>query len=164
MKQASNPEAHLIHFEDIKKVYKEKYPPTIIFDNIKTKKRLDKILVDKFHMVSPIKIAISSGTKWKKKSLTNVLPEIIDITYDAYIVPFLDNLKQLLMNEQILSNIENPKQYEDGLYRTVLDGSYYRKSEFFSNHNKSLAIIFYYDDLFNCMGLQKQNISKNLVL
>lgn len=108
MKQASNPEAHLIHFEDIKKVYKEKYPPTIIFDNIKTKKRLDKILVDKFHMVSPIKIAISSGTKWKKKSLTNVLPEIIDITY-AYIVPFLDNLKQLLMNEQILSNIENPK-------------------------------------------------------
>jgi len=99
-------------------------------------------------MVSPIKISLSTGTKWKKKrSLTNVHPEIIDITYDAYIVPFLNNLKNLLMNEQILSNIENPKEYEDGLYRTVLDGSHYRENEFFCNHNKSLAIIFYYDDL-----------------
>jgi len=51
------------------------------------------------------------------------------------------------MNEQILSNIEKPKEYENGLYRTVLDRSLYRESEFFCNYNKSLAIIFYYDDL-----------------
>lgn len=83
----------------------------------------------------------------EKNNLTNIPPEIIDVTYDAYIISFLDNLKNLLMNEQILSNIENPKQHIDELYRTVLDGSHYRESDFFRNHNKSLAIIFYYDDL-----------------
>lgn len=81
------------------------------------------------------------------KSLMNASPKIIDVSYDAYIVPFLDNLQNLLMNEEILSNIDNPKQHEDGLYHTVLDGTYYRENEFFHSHNKSLAIIFYYDDL-----------------
>lgn len=62
----------------------------------------------------------------------NVPPEIIDISYDAYIISFLDNLKHLLMNEQILSNIENPKPHMDGLYRTVLDGSHYIVRAIFS--------------------------------
>lgn len=148
LKQASNPETYLINFKDIEKIYKEKYPPAIIFSDIKTQKRLDKILVEKFSMIPSTKISLATGSIWKKKAnRTNVLPEIIDVTYDAYIVPFLDNLKNLLTNEQILSNIENPKQYKNGLYRTVLDGSHYRKNEFFSNYNNSLAIIFYYDDL-----------------
>lgn len=29
----------------------------------------------------------------------------------------------------------------------MLDGTYYCENEFYHNHNKSLAIIFYYDDL-----------------
>lgn len=110
------------------------------------KKKLDKMLVTNCHMVSAKKISLGTRTKWKISSM-NAVPEVIDVTYDAYIVPFLDNLQNLLMNEEILSNIDNPKQHENGLYCTVLDGTYYRENEFFRNHNKSLATIFYYDDL-----------------
>lgn len=126
----------------------ERYPSDKIFSNVKTRKQLDKILIGQFGLIPPTKVSLDAGTKWKKKkSLTNIPPEIIDVSYDAYIIPFIDNLTNLLNNEQILSNIENPKQHIDGLYRTVLDGSHYCESEFFRNHNKSLAIIFYYDDV-----------------
>jgi len=57
------------------------------------------------------------------------------------------NLKTLLMNEDIRSNVDNPLEHENGVYRTVLDGSYYQENTFFREHKNSLAIILYYDDL-----------------
>lgn len=144
--QVKDVETHLIKFDDIKRLYEEKYPPDTMFSEVVTKKTLDTTLITKCNMVPARPISLGTHTKWKIGS-TNVLPKIVDVTYKAYVVPFLDNLQNLLMNEDILSNIDNPKQYEHGLYRTVLDGSYYRENEFFRNNSNSLAIIFYYDDL-----------------
>ncbi|KYN26667.1 hypothetical protein ALC57_03960, partial [Trachymyrmex cornetzi] len=53
----------------------------------------------------PTKISLDTGIKWKKrKSSINIVPEIIDVTYDAYIVLFLDNLKNLLYDDLGITN------------------------------------------------------------
>jgi len=83
----------------------------------------------------------------EKKRENQIIRQICKVSYDAYIVPFLDNLRNLLNNQEIRENIENPRQYEDGLFRTVLDGSYYRESDLCQRHQNVLAVILYYDDL-----------------
>lgn len=115
---------------------------------MRSKKALDKVLVEKLNLVLAQEHVISSGPQWKKKRRgTQIVREIRDVHHNAYIVPFLDNLKNLLQNEEIRLNVENPKLHENGIFRTVLDGSYYRENALSQNYNNTLAIIFYYDDL-----------------
>ena len=62
-------------------------------------------------------------------------------------MPVLESLRNLLKNDEIRNNIENPLPHESGVYRTVLDGSYYRENFIPEMGENALAIIFYYDDL-----------------
>lgn len=141
-------DTNLVNFQDIKKIYTEKHPPSSLFSSVQSKKALDKILIQKFNMVSAEKYILDTKLVWKKKKRSiGKVTEICETTCDAYIVPFFKNLKNLLENDEIRSNIENPKPHKSGIYRTVLDGSYYRENDFFCNHNNALAVILYYDDL-----------------
>ncbi|XP_018360136.1 PREDICTED: uncharacterized protein LOC108759276 [Trachymyrmex cornetzi] len=143
-----DPNTKLVNFQDIKKIYTEKHPPSLLFSTVQSKKALDKVLIQKFNMVSAERHALGTKLVWKKKKhSTGKVAEICETTYDAYIVPFLKNLKNLLENDEVRSNIENPKPHEPGVYRTVLDGSYYRENPIFRNNNNALAVILYYDDL-----------------
>ena len=60
---------------------------------------------------------------------------------------WLCNLRNLLQNPAIRSNILNPKPHIPGVYRTVLDGSYYQEDDFFRNNENSVAVILYYDNI-----------------
>lgn len=143
-----DPNTELVKFQDIKNTYSTKYPPSSLFSSVKTKKALDAVLIKKFNMVSSEAHALGTKLVWKKKKRpTGQVAEISEITCNAYIVPFSKNLTNLLKNDAIRSNIENPKPYIPGIYRTVLDGSYYKGNEFFRNTSNALAVILYYDDL-----------------
>lgn len=153
------PGTELVNFQDIKKIYTEKHPSSLLFSSVKSRAALDKILIQKFNMVSAEKHILDTKLVWKKKKRPiGKIAEICETTCDAYIVPFLNNLKNLLENDQVRSNIENPKSHEPGVYRTVLDGSYYQY-DFFRNHKNALAVILYYDDLgiTNPLGAASQN-------
>jgi len=137
-----------VNFANLQNLYCEEYPPSVIFSSVRSKETLDNILTEKFHMVSAESHPICTGFEWKKKKRGNqIIHQICKVSYDAYIVPFLDNLRNLLNNQEIRENIENPRQYEDGVFRTVLDGSYYRESDLCQRHQNVLAVILYYDDL-----------------
>jgi len=136
----------MLHFQDVQNVYIDKYPPSILFSMLSTKNALNKFLIEEMHMVAPERIIISTNLEWKKKKSTAQV-ELCEVYHDAYIIPFIANLKTLLMNEDIRSNVDNPLEHENGVYRTVLDGSYYQENTFFREHKNSLAIILYYDDL-----------------
>ncbi|XP_011872221.1 PREDICTED: uncharacterized protein LOC105564455, partial [Vollenhovia emeryi] len=122
-----DPQTQVLHFEDVRNVLVDKYPPTIIFS-----------------MKQKTFLQVWNG---KKKKSTDTHVDLREVQHDAYIVPFMDNLRNLLMNEEIRSNIDHPLEHEDGIYRTVLDGSYYQANTFFRENKNSLAIILYYDDL-----------------
>lgn len=143
-----DPETQLLHFDDVQHVFRETYPPGSLFSPIRTKKGLDKMLIEKFGMVQPESCTIGTGLQWKKKIINGQASYRIEkVTYDGYIIPFSKNLANLLKNDDIRRNIETPKPHVNGTYRTVLDGSVYRKGDFFRNHKNALAIIFYYDDV-----------------
>ncbi|KMQ84883.1 hypothetical protein RF55_16954 [Lasius niger] len=99
-------------------------------------------------MVPAQKVVIATDLQWKKKKRLPRSPSLIcNITYDAQVVPFLDNLKNLLANKDVQSNIEGRRLYDNHVLRTVLDGSYYGENEFFKNNKDALTIIMYYDDV-----------------
>ena len=97
-------------------------------------------------MVLPEEVVIDTRLIWKRKKDTKkfYLAEVKDC---AYIIPFLSNLETLLMNEEIQSNIETQVPSRDGVYRSVIDGSYYRNTNIFNSIQNALAILFYYDEL-----------------
>lgn len=99
-------------------------------------------------MVLPEKVKISSSLEWKKKKKhDNTQMKICKVENSIYMVPFLSNLKNLLMNDEVRANVDNPLLHKEGIYRSVLDGSYYQQNEFFQNENNPLGNILYYDDL-----------------
>ncbi|XP_057329780.1 uncharacterized protein LOC130670395 [Microplitis mediator] len=57
------------------------------------------------------------------------------------------NLKNLVSNKEVYFNIMSNPENSDYIYRTVLDGKFYKNNEFFKNNKNALAIVFYYDDL-----------------
>lgn len=59
----------------------------------------------------------------RRRSILLEKCKICKTTCDAYIVPFSENLKNLLKNDDIRFNIENSKLRKPGVYQTVLDGS-----------------------------------------
>lgn len=95
--------------EDLKYVFKEMFPPKNIFSSIKNKKSLEKVLVDEFNMVKAKKLSISSGLEWKKRIVkSKVLWRLVNVSDDAYVVPFIDNLKNFLSNECVIHQVLNP--------------------------------------------------------
>ncbi|XP_051168339.1 uncharacterized protein LOC127286087 [Leptopilina boulardi] len=56
-------------------------------------------------------------------------------------------LKQLLQNKEIRDNINEGNVRNDGVLRTVLDGTYFKENEVFQQLENPLALIFSYDDI-----------------
>lgn len=120
--------------------------PTEVFSAVKSKHLLDKFLTEKFGMIFPEKIKVGMSHRWRRKE-TAPFVDLVEVEDIAYLIPFLESLKNLLNNDEIREMVENPRISEDGVLRTVLDGEYYRNNEFFKNNKNSLAIILYADEL-----------------
>ncbi|XP_074114037.1 uncharacterized protein LOC141537101 [Cotesia typhae] len=143
-----DPETQTLNFEGVDDLLRDQYPSTILFSSVKTKTSVNKFLIEELKMVPAEKKCISKSLVWKKKKGSlNRQAELREVDHDAYIVPFIDNLKNLMMNDYVRENVNNPIVHENGVYRTVLDGKFYRENGFFCNNPKALAVVLYYDDL-----------------
>lgn len=133
---------------DVKYIFTKVHPPEKIFSSVKSKKLLDQVLVQEFNMVKSERHVIGTGLVWKKRKVkSRIIPKIIRITFEAHIVPFSKNLINLLGNKQVMENILNLRPAENGVYWTVLDGTYYKQHPVYKNDKNALGIIFYSDDL-----------------
>lgn len=66
----------------------------------------------------------------------------------AYFPPFLSQLEQLLNCKDVLYCVENPRPSQDGVFRSVTDGYFYRFHFVVRRHgNQVLSIIIYVDDV-----------------
>ncbi|XP_034934923.1 uncharacterized protein, partial [Chelonus insularis] len=149
MREAADSQTQMLTVQCIEDIFIEKYPSSMIFSHLTTEDDLEKFLVEEMDLVLPREKKLSTNFVWRKKRgpRGETTMKICKADNNAYVVPFLENLKNVLMNDEIRANVDNPLQYINGTYRTVLDGSYYRENEFFSQNPNSLAIILYYDDL-----------------
>ncbi|XP_066588077.1 uncharacterized protein [Prorops nasuta] len=148
IRSRSDPDTNEVNFQDIKVICTEKYPAKFIFSSIQSKKALDKILVNTFNMVPTKTVVIGTGLRWKKiKQSLKSSSEIKEVEYKGYIVPFINNLRNLLNNKEVRCNIKSYKNYNDGVLRSVLDGQFYQENDFFRRNKNALAIILYYDDV-----------------
>lgn len=93
-------------------------------------------------MVFPQEEVIGISRKWNKEGT-----KILKIEDRASIVPFMENLKSLLLNENFRSFITRRNENESDTYRTAFDGSYIKENEFFKKFPNALAIILYYDEV-----------------
>ncbi|XP_034939465.1 uncharacterized protein [Chelonus insularis] len=156
----TDPVSHMLSIDDVNTICMEEYPSTTLFSILQSKSTLDKFLIEEMRMVQATEVKISSKWQWKqKKRLSTISRDLCEVTHCAYIVPFLENLTNLLMNDEVRLHIDNPLDHDPSVYRTVLDGSYYRENEFFRNNKNSLAISLYYDDvgITNPSGASSKN-------
>ena len=93
-------------------------------------------------LVIPERIVMGHVLIWKRK---NNVPDLVEVPQCAYYVPFLIQLKVLLSIKEIRLQVENPEN-NVGVYKTVLDGSYYKNHIAVDGENR-IGIIFYTDEL-----------------
>lgn len=143
--EMKDPITNFININEIKRLFSESYAPSKLFESVHSKWYLDKVLIDSFKMVCAEPVKLGTILKWKAEA--QEVPHLIEIAEEAFIIPFLKNLKNLLINEEVRNNINDYNRTDDGILRTVLDGTYYNENNFFCNNEKALAIILYYDEL-----------------
>ncbi|XP_034255613.1 uncharacterized protein LOC117653807 [Thrips palmi] len=75
------------------------------------------------------------------------IPHRVPAEY-AYVVPFLQQLEQLLNCKDVLHCVDNPRPSPDGVFKTITDGYFY-KAHFIVVRNgpKTLSIVIYVDDV-----------------
>lgn len=81
-------------------------------------------------------IIFSLKTGFSEKPVTN-----------GYAAPFLQVLERVLQCEDVLHCIDNPLQSQDGHFRTVLDGFWYRSHPVVAQDPFTLAFVSYGDDV-----------------
>ena len=60
-------------------------------------------------MIQPQPVVLGIVDKWKKKRIDNkIVTKICKTPYEAFIIPFLKSLENLLKNKVIRFNVENP--------------------------------------------------------
>ena len=149
MNQKKDQDTSLINMEQVEELFLEEHSPSSIYKAVRTKALMDRFLIEKLNMVPAESLMLGVEYKWKKRKVCGkVQPWLCKVNEDAFIVPFLNNLENLVKNEAVQSNIDNPRPRRNGLYRSVLDGSYYTNDDdFFKNNEKAIGIIFYQDDV-----------------
>ncbi|XP_057336559.1 uncharacterized protein LOC130675088 [Microplitis mediator] len=146
--QKKDGDTQKLNFEDIKNVLVQEYPPTIIFSSIKTKTELDKFLINELNMVPAKKTLIATKLVWKKKKrYVQQNSQLCEVQHNAYVVPFNENLINLMMNDDVRDCVDNPLVYKERIFRTILDGEYYKENSFFKENTNALAIVLYMDEL-----------------
>lgn len=128
----------------LERLLQETYDPTLVFEPIKSKWYLDKFLKNELSMISAEPLTLGVSLKWKRNQ---EIPHLEEVKEEVFIIPFLKSLQNLLLNKEIRDNINQTNCINDGVLRTVLDGTYYRENEVFRQMEKPLAVILYYDEV-----------------
>lgn len=61
-------------------------------------------------------------------------------------VPIIGSITSMFRNSELCSNFQQAKPYQEGFYRDINDGSYFRNHSLFSQQKHALQIQLYYDD------------------
>lgn len=110
-----------------------------VFEGVETRKQLDSYIDCYKGLVKPEKVVFSEKEVTKGTTTTKVPVEW------GYYVPFLPSLELLLSNPEVLHDVENPLPHTPGVFRTSLDGGFYRNHPLVKKNPHTLAVEIYSD-------------------
>ncbi|XP_028418113.1 uncharacterized protein LOC114543237 [Dendronephthya gigantea] len=120
------------------------------FHNLETEAQQFAYYKAHFGLKEPQRIVLGRREVFKRRKGIMQQTQVND---EAYYIPLLDSLQQLLNDEFILEEIKNPHVSIDGLMRDYCDGYQFKMHPLFSVKPTALQIMLYYDDLETCNPL-----------
>ncbi|XP_028418465.1 uncharacterized protein LOC114543835 [Dendronephthya gigantea] len=105
---------------------------------------------DNFGMVEPEKVVMGKFHKKIRKG-----SRLVDIEKEdkAYYVPLIKSIQQLLNNEAVVEEIDNPHARQDGLLGDFCDGEEFKSHPLFSTDMYALQLLLFFDELQVCNPL-----------
>ncbi|XP_068707636.1 uncharacterized protein [Montipora foliosa] len=103
-----------------------------------------------FHLVEPRKIILGV---YHTKARRGCKLKTIQKSDEAFYIPLIESLQQLLNDESILEEVENPHQRNDDLLCDFCDGDMFQEHPLFGTDPYALQVIVYFDELEVCNPL-----------
>ncbi|CAB4019697.1 Hypothetical predicted protein, partial [Paramuricea clavata] len=88
--------------------------------------------------------------------------KVVEKTDDAFYIPLLESLQQLLNDEAILEEVENSHARDDGYLNDFCDTDYFKDHPLFGLDPYALQLLLYFDELEVCNPLGSRANKLNL--
>ncbi|XP_037401191.1 uncharacterized protein LOC119265236 [Pygocentrus nattereri] len=123
------------------------------FMNTETKRQ--RYFEQKWNIVEPVEpiLGVRFDVRKNKTGTYSQVPVNDTFTY----VPILGTLKSMFSNKELCQSFQQVKLQEEGIYKDINDGSYFKKHCLFSKQEHAFQIQLYYDDFetANPLGSKK---------
>ena len=137
---------NLLLDDDMNRIIDRPLPEAQSFERFSNTRYLDKYITNTFGVVHPVEEVLGVDEKTGKQETMQY-------------IPLLQTLAQLLKHEDVLAEIFNGHQSNDGYLRDYCDGTHYKSNPLFQLDHKNLQIQFYNDDftVVNPLGSRAKN-------
>ncbi|XP_028417997.1 uncharacterized protein LOC114542721 [Dendronephthya gigantea] len=117
----------------------------------KTEALQSKYIKQNFSYVEPKEVTLGKKFVWKINSGKRLISEKSE---KFVYIPILESIKQILSNKRISTILlKKPKCCQDGVLYDVHDGLLYQSDHYFDEHENTLCIVLYHDELEVCNPL-----------
>lgn len=112
-----------------------------LFDNLHSQFLQHKYFVEKLGLIEPVKVRLGQSEVLVKPGHSKL------VTYYGYTVPFIPNLSKLLSCPEVMSELENSTENDDGFSYDVCDSSFVKNHPLYSCDKNFLKFMLFCDDL-----------------
>lgn len=126
------------------------------FSHLNTETKRQSYFKRKWKIVEPVEHVLGVRFDVRRDRTTGVYSEIPVNDKFTY-VPILGTLESMFTNQELCKCFQQVKVHEDGIFKDINDGSYFRNHALFSQQEHALQIQLYYDDFetANPLGSKK---------
>ncbi|KAK0153147.1 hypothetical protein N1851_005164 [Merluccius polli] len=143
---------------DIHAHAKEAVVECFIWRNIRKtlESKRKKHLEEKWKIVEPVEYIFGVRFDTRKDRTTGTYRQV-PVNDKFMYVPIMGSLSSMFRNSELCDSFQKTKPHQEGFYRDVNDGSYFRNHILFSQQENALQIQLYYDDFetANPLGSKK---------
>lgn len=126
------------------------------FSHLNTETKRQRHFQKKWKIVKPVEHVLGVRFDVRRDRTTGIYSEIPVNDKFTY-VPILGTLVSVFTNQELCKCFQQVKVHEDGIFKDINDGSYFRNHPLFSQQKHALQIQLYYDDFetANPLGSKK---------
>ena len=126
------------------------------FSFLNTETKRQRHFEKKWKIVEPVEHVLGVRYDLRKDRTTGVYSQI-PVNDKFVYVPILGTLESMFTNRELSNCFQQVKLHEDGIFKDINDGSYFRNHPLFSQQEHALQIQLYYDDFetANPLGSKK---------
>ncbi|XP_056466516.1 uncharacterized protein LOC130405457 [Gadus chalcogrammus] len=126
------------------------------FSSLNTESKRKKHLEEKWKIVEPVEYILGLRFDTRRDRTTGTYRQV-PVNDKFMYVPIMGSLSSMFRNRELSNSFQKTKPHQEGFYRDVNDGSYFRNHILFSQQENALQIQLYYDDFetANPLGSKK---------